>query len=139
MLFRSEDKNFFFLPHHLCHAASSFYPSGFKHAAILVLDAGGEYESSWLAEGKHYHINKIQGINFPNSLGFLWIKISEFCGLGYYGAGKLMGFASWGNSEKYMKEMEGLIKITEKGFKTDRKSTRLNSSHTDISRMPSSA
>ena len=30
-------------------------------------------------------------------------------------------------------------KLTEKGIRADRKSTRLNSSHTDISRMPSSA
>ncbi|MBD3231732.1 carbamoyl transferase [Candidatus Dependentiae bacterium] len=113
------NKNFFFLPHHLCHAASSFHASGFDNAAILILDAGGEYESSWMAEGKDKKIKKIKSIDFPNSLGFLWIKLSEFCGLGYYGSGKLMGLASWGNSKNYMKEMESLIKITEEGFETN--------------------
>ena len=32
-----------------------------------------------------------------------------------------------------------IIKVDNRDYKADRKSTRLNSSHTDISRMPSSA
>ena len=37
-------------------------------------------------------------------------------------------------------EVSKIIKVIDEiAFQTDRKSTRLNSSHTDISRMPSSA
>ena len=45
------------------------------------------------------------------------------------------------NDHQYVKTNEELLRMREqvKGKNVDRKSTRLNSSHTDISRMPSSA
>ena len=32
--------------HHLCHAASVYYPSPFEDSAILVIDAISEFEST---------------------------------------------------------------------------------------------
>ena len=53
--------------------------------------------------------------------------------------GQLMEtFRLWGYSEVRTPAMEYLETMAQ-GLETDRKSTRLNSSHTDISRMPSSA
>jgi len=40
-----------FVPHHLAHAASAYYPSGFDPAAILVIDGVGEAACSTLARG----------------------------------------------------------------------------------------
>jgi carbamoyltransferase len=41
-----------FVPHHLAHAASAFYPSGFDAAAILVIDGIGEAACSTLLRGE---------------------------------------------------------------------------------------
>jgi carbamoyltransferase len=40
--------------HHESHAASAFYPSPFKSAAVLCMDGVGEWAttSAWLGEGK---------------------------------------------------------------------------------------
>ena len=45
---------------------------------------------------------------------------------------------SYGN-EKIISELCAELELNKINSKIDRKSTRLNSSHTDISRMPSSA
>ena len=110
---------FHWVQHHLSHAASAYYPSGFETAAILVADAGGEYESAWISKGKGDKIKKIHSVKIPNSLGFLWIKISQFCGFGYYGAGKLMGLAAYGNPKRFEKEMNELVPIKNNGFSTN--------------------
>ena len=42
--------------HHLCHVASSYYPSGFKDALCLSIDGVGEYETGLIASGKSGNI-----------------------------------------------------------------------------------
>ena len=41
----------YFPEHHLSHAASAFYPSPFKDAAILTLDGVGEWATTIIAHG----------------------------------------------------------------------------------------
>src|SRR5262249_10989268 len=38
--------------HHVCHAASAFLTSPFDRAAILSLDAAGEWDCTWLGVGE---------------------------------------------------------------------------------------
>ena len=38
LLGRKLGQRFHFVPHHLSHAASAYFPSGFDHAAILDID-----------------------------------------------------------------------------------------------------
>ena len=45
-------KKLLFSEHHLSHAASAYYPSTFESAAILTLDAVGEWTTTSLAVGK---------------------------------------------------------------------------------------
>ena len=40
------------LEHHLCHAASCFYPSGFEESAILTIDGAGEWSTTMIAHGR---------------------------------------------------------------------------------------
>src|SRR5262249_8248762 len=41
-------QKFHFVPHHLAHAASAYFPSGFDRAAILTIDGIGEAACSTL-------------------------------------------------------------------------------------------
>ena len=91
----------FLIHHHACHAASSYYQSGFAKAAILVQDGGnGEgYDS-----GMFYYAekNKIYPIAPHHSvLGILYDQVASFMNLGYSSAGKLMGLAAYGRSSFY--------------------------------------
>ena len=48
-----------FSEHHLSHAASAFFPSPFKEAAVLTMDGVGEWATTSLAHG---HGNKLEVI-----------------------------------------------------------------------------
>jgi len=82
------------LRHHLCHAASAFFPSRHERAAVLAIDGIGEFATTFLGVGNGNTIEPIAEISYPNSLGFVWEKISEHLGFDVYsGPGKVMGYA----------------------------------------------
>jgi len=85
---------FSYFEHHECHAASAFFSSPFDDAAVLVVDGIGESATTWMGFGSGSTIEPIAEISYPDSLGFLWEKISEFVGFDPYdGPGKLMALA----------------------------------------------
>lgn len=107
---------FVFVPHHLAHAASTFYPSGYEEAGILVVDGIGEYSSTLLAQGKGNKIEVLSTLTFPDSLGFLWEKFSKFLGFAEYDACKIMGLAGYGDASIFSEAFEEMIQITPEGF-----------------------
>ena len=66
-----------FSEHHLSHAASAFFPSPYKKAAILTMDGVGEWATTSVAIGSGNNLNVIKELHFPHSLGFR-ICILEF-------------------------------------------------------------
>ena len=93
-----------FLDHHLSHAASAFYPSGFNEAAILTIDGVGEWSSTTIAKGSGNKIAFIKQIEYPNSLGMLYSAFTLYCGFKINsGEYKLMGLAPFG--EPIFKDM----------------------------------
>ena len=69
-----------FSEHHLSHAASAFYPSGFKNASILTVDAVGEWTTTSISLGSENNIDIKEEINYPNSIGLLYSAFTYFCG-----------------------------------------------------------
>jgi len=106
---------FKWITHHLCHASSAFFVSPFKDAAILSVDGIGEYASIWMGKGLGNRIEKIRAIYYPNSLGFLWTKMSRFLGFGEYGQWKVMGLAAYGNPDTFYESFFNFISFDEKG------------------------
>jgi carbamoyltransferase len=106
---------FYFLPHHLCHAASAFFVSPFNHSAILIVDGIAEFASTWLGYGENNSIYKLSEIEYPDSLGFLWEKMSEFLGFTEYDACKVMGLASYGEACNEMDKMNQIVCLTHDG------------------------
>jgi carbamoyltransferase len=85
-----------FVAHHLAHAASAFYTSGFDSAAILVLDGRGERVATTLAAGGPGGIEILRTWGTHLSLGHLYGWAAEWAGLTMWGTGKLMGLAAYG-------------------------------------------
>jgi len=87
--------------HQLAHAASSFYFSGMKEAAVLSIDAGGEITSTLLGQVQNGHIEKIKEIVSEDSLGNFYSTMTDYLGFdrgdGEY---KVMGMAPYGDPEK---------------------------------------
>jgi carbamoyltransferase len=110
--FRGE---FHYLNHHDCHAASSFLVSSYDEAAVLVIDGIGEFESTTLYKGEGNKLEKIGSIDFPNSLGFLWEKISKYLGFSEYDAAKVMGLSAYGSPEVFKEQFKQLVRVEDDG------------------------
>ena len=90
-----------FYSHHLCHAASTFYCSGFEQANILTLDGSGEEVTTLLATGNKNEIEEIQKFYLPNTLGGFYATFTEYLGFRpYHDEGKVMGLASYGKFDQ---------------------------------------
>ena len=66
--------------HHLCHAASAFFASDCDRALVLTLDGGGDMWSGLLAVGEGARIRVLRGLRFPDSLGWLYSRVTELLG-----------------------------------------------------------
>ncbi len=100
-----------FPEHHLSHAASAFYPSPFKEAAILTIDGVGEWSTSTIGFGQGRELSILRELHFPHSLGLLYSAFTYYCGFKVNsGEYKLMGLAPYGNPEaEQTKQWKNLI------------------------------
>jgi carbamoyltransferase len=91
------EKKLLFSEHHLSHAASAFFPSPFKDAAVLTMDGVGEWTSTSLAVGQGNELSIIREIQFPHSLGLLYSAMTYYTGFKVNsGEYKIMGLAPYG-------------------------------------------
>ena len=72
--------NFEYINHHQCHAALTYYLSGFKDAMAFIVDAQGEFMSTSVWTIKNNKFSKIYSTDFPNSIGKIYASITEFLG-----------------------------------------------------------
>ena len=87
-----------FTEHHLSHAASAYFPSGFNDAAILTIDGVGEFASTTISKGTGNKIEILKEIHFPHSVGLLYSAFTYFLGFKVNSDEyKLMGLAPYGN------------------------------------------
>ena len=102
-----------FVSHHLAHAASSFYVSGFKESAILTIDGVGDGECVGLWKGTQDGIEKISSSKHPNSLGKFYEAFVGFIGLARgEGSYKMMGLAPYGKlNDEIWQKVEPLVKV----------------------------
>ncbi len=87
----------FYYPHHLSHAACSFFSSPFDEAAILVIDATGENSTTSWGRGSGATVELAQEIPYPHSVGMLYTTITSLLGfMAMEGEGTIMGLAAYG-------------------------------------------
>lgn len=83
--------------HHESHAASAFYPSPYKEAAIVTLDGVGEWTTTSYGYGRDAEIHTLADLKFPHSLGLFYSAFTYFAGFKVNsGEYKLMGLAPYG-------------------------------------------
>ncbi|HMD43022.1 MAG TPA: carbamoyltransferase C-terminal domain-containing protein [Candidatus Acidoferrum sp.] len=67
--------------HHLCHAASAYYTSGYDRSLILTLDEGTGSKSGLLATGDGDEIEPLHSLKFPDSLAWFYTRVTEVASL----------------------------------------------------------
>lgn len=103
------------VPHHVAHAASATFASGFDPCSVLVLDGRGE-RASHLA-GRHVdgRLHVLAAQRLPHSLGLLYEELTEH--LGFRRSSdeyKVMALASYGEPA-FLPELRELVRTREDG------------------------
>ena len=113
------DDKFIQVPHHLAHAASTFYPSGFEESLILITDGIGEQHNTTIAVGHGNQIEIIRQIPGLHSIGILYGVITMYLGF-FFGMDeyKVMGLAAFGNPNRFFNKMADLVKLEGDGTYT---------------------
>lgn len=102
--------------HHQSHAASAFFPSPFREAAILTMDGVGEWTTSSIQYGNGHLLKGVAEQHFPHSLGLLYSAFTYFTGFRVNsGEYKLMGLAPYGEPRYTDTILNHLIDLKEDG------------------------
>lgn len=116
--------------HHLAHAASVYYTSGFSDSAILIVDGNGtDLETNSFYRGRNKKIDLIDKYK-ARGIGALYSEITKSClNLGAGGEGKTMGLAPFGKKGKRILDFS---KVKFKGIETDYSSLMKRMPFSDI-------
>jgi carbamoyltransferase len=110
------ERKFVAVPHHLAHAASAFYPSGFDEALILVSDGMGEVHSLTVAVGQGAEIKLLKQVPAFHSLGILYGVFTLHLGFAMnMDEYKVMGLAPYGNPRRYFDKVMELVSLKPDG------------------------
>ena len=105
-----------FSEHHLSHAASAFFPSPFREAAILAMDGVGEWTTTSVFTGSDNRLSVQKEIHFPHSIGLLYSAFTYYTGFKVNSAEyKVMGLAPYGEPRYVDLIKQHLIDIKEDG------------------------
>ena len=115
-IFPGWSSRFVSVPHHVAHAASAFYLSGFDDALIVIADGMGEIESLTVAVGESDAIRVLRRYSIRQSLGILYSVFTLYLGfemmMDEY---KVMGLAPYGDPGRYRAETRQVIELGDQG------------------------
>jgi len=111
-------KKISFLNHHLCHAASTYYASGFDKALIFTIDGSGEEDCTVIWKAENGEIKEIEKYKLPHTLGGYYGTFTEFLGFRANSEeGKLMGLAPYGKFDiGIQKKLEDFVSYDKTNF-----------------------
>lgn len=105
-----------FTEHHEAHAGSAFFPSPFKEAAILTVDGVGEWATACIGIGIDNHIEILEELHFPHSLGLLYAAFTYYTGFKINsGEYKVMGLAPYGEPKYVNIILDEIVDLKEDG------------------------
>jgi len=104
-----------YVEHHPAHLASAFFVSPFESAACCAIDGFGDFVSTSFATGAGNHLEVLDKVYFPHSLGMMYTAVTQF--LGFHGYGdefKVMGLAPYGRP-RHVDAVRELVTLTDNG------------------------
>jgi carbamoyltransferase len=100
--------------HHDCHAAGSYFSSGFKEALVFTFDNSGDGVGTQVTLAKGNQLKVLERKERPNSLGIFYAMFTQYCGFvrdsDEY---KLMGLAPFGKPNI---DLSDILKVDKNGF-----------------------
>ena len=110
------DGQVLYAEHHESHAASAFFPSPFREAAVLTMDGVGEWATATIGIGRDNHLEIITELHWPDSLGLLYSAMTYYTGFKVNsGEYKVMGLAPYGEPKYVDRILKELMDLREDG------------------------
>ena len=102
--------------HHLAHAASAAYTSGWDECLVVVNDAMGEVQSLSVYHFSSGKFKKVREISASDSIGILYSLVTLHLGFDFNSDEyKIMGLAPYGNAERFRSFFEKSVELRPDG------------------------
>ena len=102
--------------HHLAHAASAAFTSGWDECLVVVNDAMGETESVSVYDFHDGELEKIGAISANDSIGVLYSLVTLHLGFDFNSDEyKIMGLAPYGDPSRFRSFFEQTVKLRDDG------------------------
>jgi carbamoyltransferase len=103
------------IKHHLSHAASTYFNSGFDNSGIIVIDGQGEEDTITIYDASDRDIKLISRTSWPNSLGMFYLAGTKYLGYKLGDEYKVMGMSAYGTN-KFTNHLEKAFNIDNDGI-----------------------
>jgi len=102
--------------HHLAHAASAYFTSGWDECLTVVVDGMGEVHAATVYHARNNELKKLHEISAMHSIGILYSLITLHLGFDFNGDEyKVMGLAPYGDPERYRRFFEQAVEFRSNG------------------------
>ena len=102
--------------HHLAHAASAYFTSGWDECLVLVIDGMGETQSASIFHAHAGEIDKLREISAQDSIGILYSLVTLHLGFDFNSDEyKIMGLAPYGDPRRFRPFFEQAVQLCPDG------------------------
>src|SRR5579872_818819 len=107
---------FYQVNHHLAHAASAYYTSGFDDCLVVVIDGMGEAQSCSVYSASNGRLKRLREIYAKDSIGILYSLITLHLGFDFNSDEyKIMGLAPYGDPARFRPFFEEAVRLNADG------------------------
>ena len=102
--------------HHLAHAATAYFCSGWEECLVLVVDGMGEAQSASVYHARQGKLEKLCEISAKDSIGILYSVVTLHLGFDFNADEyKIMGLAPYGDAERFRSFFEKAVELLPDG------------------------
>jgi carbamoyltransferase len=110
------EEKVFSVGHHLAHAASAAYTSGWDECLVVVNDAMGEVESLSVFDFHDGKLEKLYTLSANDSIGILYSLVTLHLGFDFNSDEyKIMGLAPYGDPARFRHFFENVVDLRDDG------------------------
>src|SRR5262249_4498845 len=104
------------ISHHLAHAASAYYTSGWDECLTIVVDGMGEVHGATVYDARNNQLHKLHEISALHSIGIMYSLITLHLGFDFNGDEyKIMGLAPYGDPARFRAFFEREVEFRDNG------------------------
>lgn len=104
------------VPHHLAHAASAYFTSGWDECLTVVIDGMGEVHSATIYHAHNGQLHQVYQLPASDSIGILYSLVTLHLGFDFNSDEyKIMGLAPYGDAEKFRSFFDEVVELREGG------------------------